>query len=128
MIVEIDPRSAIPPFEQLRGQVAELIGSGRLPPGARLPTVRQLGRDLGLATNTVARAYRELEAAGLVESRGRHGTFVAAGAPVRSSADRDRELAELAARFAAAAHRLGIDRETAAASVERAWPTSAAGG
>ncbi|KAA8969245.1 GntR family transcriptional regulator [Mycobacterium sp.] len=53
------------------------IRDGTLAPGARLPTVRELAGELGLAVNTVARAYRELEAARIVETRGRRGTFVA---------------------------------------------------
>jgi DNA-binding transcriptional regulator YhcF (GntR family) len=74
----VDPRAPTPPYEQVRLQVVELVGRGQLTPGARLPTVRRLAGDLGLAPNTVARAYRELERAGIVETRGRHGTFVAA--------------------------------------------------
>ncbi|MBA2497097.1 MAG: GntR family transcriptional regulator, partial [Acidimicrobiia bacterium] len=66
MVVEVDGRSPVPPFEQLRGQLAGAIGAGRLPPGERLPTLRQLAADLGLAPNTVGRAYRELELAGLI--------------------------------------------------------------
>ncbi|MBO0880439.1 MAG: GntR family transcriptional regulator [Mycobacterium sp.] len=64
-------------FDQLRNQIIEAIRAGTLPPGTRLPTVRELASQLGLAVNTVARAYRELEAAGVVETRGRFGTFVA---------------------------------------------------
>ena len=71
VLISVDPDSAVPPYEQVRAQLAELIGDGRLPVGTRLPTVRQLAADLGLAANTVARAYRELEAAGLLETRGR---------------------------------------------------------
>lgn len=123
MIVEIDPRSAVPPFEQLRTQIAALISSRRLGPGERLPTVRQLARDLGLAANTVARAYRELEAEGLVATRGRHGTFVELRPPVMSAADRSTELAELARAFASSAHRLGADLGAAVSAVERVWPT-----
>lgn len=72
----VDPRSPVPPFEQIRVQVLDLIQSGDLQPGTRLPTVRRLASDLALAPNTVARAYRELELNGALESRGRHGTFV----------------------------------------------------
>jgi GntR family transcriptional regulator len=64
-------------FDQLRNQIIEAIRAGTLPPGTRLPTVRELAGQLSLAVNTVARAYRELEAAGVVETRGRFGTFVA---------------------------------------------------
>lgn len=78
MILEIDPRGAVPPYEQLRQQVVDLVRGGVLPPGSRLPSIRQLASDLGLASGTVARAYRELEAEGVVVTRGRHGTVVAA--------------------------------------------------
>jgi DNA-binding transcriptional regulator YhcF (GntR family) len=64
-------------FDQLRNQIIEAIRAGTLPPGTRLPTVRELAGQLSLAVNTVARAYRELESAGVVETRGRFGTFVA---------------------------------------------------
>ena len=74
--VTVDPASGTPPFEQLRRQVAAMVAEGTLSPGSRMPTVRRLAADLGLAANTVARAYRELEAAGLLETRGRAGTFV----------------------------------------------------
>ncbi|MEV4724242.1 GntR family transcriptional regulator, partial [Micromonospora humida] len=62
--IRINPSSAVPPFEQVRQQIAELIRWGVLAEGQRLPTVRQLAADLGLANGTVARAYQELEAAG----------------------------------------------------------------
>lgn len=76
-MIVIDPRSAVPPFEQLRLQLVAAIAGGELAPGSRLPTVRRLADDLGLAPGTVARAYRELESSGLIETHGRHGTFVA---------------------------------------------------
>ncbi len=73
----VDPASAAPPFEQVRAQIAAAIEAGDLEPAARLPTVRTLAAQLGLAVNTVARSYRELELEGLVTTRGRQGTFVA---------------------------------------------------
>lgn len=75
--LNVDGRAGQPLFDQLRNQIIEAIRVGTLLPGARLPTVRELAGHLGLAVNTVARAYRELEAAGVVETRGRFGTFVA---------------------------------------------------
>jgi DNA-binding transcriptional regulator YhcF (GntR family) len=75
-LITIDQQSLIAPYEQVRGQLADRIRNGELVIGTRLPTVRQLAADLGLAVNTVARAYRELEHAGLVQSRGRAGTYV----------------------------------------------------
>ncbi|WP_375489617.1 GntR family transcriptional regulator [uncultured Jatrophihabitans sp.] len=90
-MIAIDHDGAVPPYEQLRAQLADQIRSGTLPVGTRLPTVRQLANDLGLAVNTVARGYRELEAGGLVQTRGRAGTYV-------HTADAAKAQAEAAAR------------------------------
>lgn len=103
MIIEIDPDAAAPPYEQVRAAIAAAARRGDLAAGARLPPVRQLADTLRLAPNTVARAYRELEQAGLVETRGRHGTFVthrAAGVPA--------EAQQLAARYAERIRALGV--------------------
>ena len=75
-MITIDPSSATPPFEQLRVQLVNQITSGELAGGARLPTVRKLAEELGLAPNTVARSYRELESDGFIATRGRNGSFV----------------------------------------------------
>ncbi|WP_406074880.1 GntR family transcriptional regulator [Micromonospora sp. NBC_01638] len=115
VLISVDPDSSVPPYEQVRGQLAELIGDGRLPVGCRLPTVRQLAADLRLAANTVARAYRELEVAGLLETRGRNGTFVAPGRD--DAVDR---LQRAAAGYAAEATRLGVPPATALALVRAA--------
>ncbi|MCV2488970.1 GntR family transcriptional regulator [Geodermatophilus sp. YIM 151500] len=86
----VDTRDPTPPYEQLRQQLAGLIATGRLPPGERLPPLRQLAADLGLAVGTVARTYRELETAGLVVSRRGGGTRVArTSLPVAPPARRD---------------------------------------
>ena len=110
-VVQVDPQSAVPSFEQVRAQLAALIDSGRIEPEERLPTVRQLAGDLHLAVNTVARSYRELEAAGLVETRGRHGTFVA-GSPTPQR----REAVRATRDFAEVMRRLGI-------GPARPWPS-----
>ena len=70
MRLVVDPQSSVPPYEQVRTQVASQVVDGRLPAGTRLPTVRQLAADLGLAVNTVARAYRELETDGVIVTQG----------------------------------------------------------
>ena len=75
--ISVDLRSATPPYEQIRSQISSLIATGALPMGSRLPTVRSLAADLGIAAGTIGRAYKELEAAGLIESRRRNGTVVA---------------------------------------------------
>ncbi|SCF37394.1 DNA-binding transcriptional regulator YhcF, GntR family [Micromonospora viridifaciens] len=113
--IVIDPDSAVPPYEQVRGQLAQMIGDGRLPVGTRLPAVRQLAADLGLAVNTVARAYRELEGASLVQTRGRHGTVVAPGRD-----DATDRLHRAAAEYAAEAARLGVPPDRALALVRAA--------
>jgi DNA-binding transcriptional regulator YhcF (GntR family) len=102
-VITLDQGSTIPPFEQLRAGIAERIRDGRLPAGTKLPPVRRLAEVLDLAPNTVARAYRELETAGLVATAGRRGTVVAAtGDEVAQAA------AAAAADFADAVHRLGL--------------------
>ncbi|MEE2568035.1 GntR family transcriptional regulator [Pseudarthrobacter sp. J64] len=80
-LVSVDLGSATPPYEQIRSQISALIATGALAPGDRLPTVRSLAADLGLAGGTIARAYKELEAAGQIQSRRRAGTVVAPAAP-----------------------------------------------
>lgn len=75
-MITLDPSDDVAPYEQVRSQLAAQIETRVLPAGRRLPTVRKLAEDLGIAANTVARAYRELEQAGLIETRGRAGTFV----------------------------------------------------
>lgn len=79
--LEVDLGSGVPPYEQIRTQVVAHASAGRLRAGDRLPTIRALATDLGVAAGTVARAYRELEAGGVVSTRRRSGTVVAAGAP-----------------------------------------------
>ncbi|WP_329569872.1 GntR family transcriptional regulator [Streptomyces sp. NBC_01361] len=106
--VRVDTASPVPPYEQIRAQLATLISSGRLPEGERLPTIRQLASDLGLAAGTVARAYRELEGAGLIRARRGAGTRVA---PLPPSAKHPspEELTPLARRFRDEARTLGAD-------------------
>ncbi len=77
--ITVDLTSPTPVYEQIRSQVAGLVAVGALAPGDRLPASRDLARDLGIAVGTVQRAYRELEASGVVTSRRRTGTVVADG-------------------------------------------------
>ncbi len=118
MIVEVDPGHPTPPYEQIRAQIATMIAARTLAPGTHLPPIRQLAADLGLAANTVARAYRELEADGLVHSRVRHGTTVTdqrIRAMPRSEVRR--RLADAASTYAALARQLGVDPAEAEAAV-----------
>ena len=119
MILEVDPSGAVPPYEQIRAQLTGLITSGALPPGTRLPTIRQLAGDLGVAPGTVGRAYHELEQAALVTSRGRHGTRVAPRPVAAEVAVQRPLLDEAAASFVAAALRSGADMAQALDAVRR---------
>ena len=124
----VDPHSAQPPFEQLRAQVLTLVGDGALVPGDRLPTVRSLADQLGMAPNTVARAYRELEADGVLEGRGRAGTFVRAGVVQGRTADTLVSARAAAERYADATRSLGLAPEAALALVRRALGRTDVGG
>lgn len=96
-MLRVDPDSAEPPFAQLRTQLTEQITDGTLQAGDRLPTVRKLAGDLGIAPNTVARAYRELEGDGLIVGRGRAGTFVTGPGGGQEPSEADRAAAAQAA-------------------------------
>ncbi|MBE9499334.1 MULTISPECIES: GntR family transcriptional regulator [Streptomyces] len=108
LAIDLDPDAPEAPYEQVRSRIAALARGGDLPTGYKLPTVRGLAEELGLAANTVAKAYRALEADGVIETRGRNGTFIAAAGGVA-----ERELAEAAQAFAARARRLDAGRDAA---------------
>jgi DNA-binding transcriptional regulator YhcF (GntR family) len=112
MILSVDLASPVPPYEQIREQISLMTASGVLAPGSRLPAIRQLAADLGIAAGTVARAYRELEAAGLIIARGRHGTRIAEH-PALSSGERAGQLRQAAVRYALQAGQLGADPDEA---------------
>lgn len=107
-VMRIDPDGAEPPFEQLRGQIIGRVAAGDLAPGDRLPSVRQLAGDLGIAPNTVARAYRELEADGVLEGRGRSGTFVRSSVDAGRLAPSATSARAAAQRYAEATRSLGL--------------------
>lgn len=113
----IDTASDVAPYEQLRAQLAGMIASGELPAATRLATVRQMAADLGLAANTVARAYRELEADGLIETHGRRGTFV------RSASQPSGSLSRLVADYVSSARALGLTCPEATRLIEERWTT-----
>ena len=119
MILTVDPNGAVPPYEQIRGQIEAMIASGGISNGDRLPSIRQLANDLGLAPGTVARAYSELELSGLVTSRRRTGTTVSANGP-RPTQERRRRLAEAAEQYARTARLLGANIDDAQDAVRQA--------
>jgi DNA-binding transcriptional regulator YhcF (GntR family) len=124
--LSIDADSVTAPFEQVRTQIASAVVSGKLSPGAKLPTVRRLAADLGLANTTVARAYRELEADAVIATYGRRGTFVRSDVldePTTRAGAAD--LARAAASdYVHTARRLGLNSQEAARLVQNAWNES----
>jgi DNA-binding transcriptional regulator YhcF (GntR family) len=113
--VRLDAKAGTPLFDQLRTQIIDGIRDGRLAAGTRLPTVRALAGRLGLAVNTVARTYRELETAGMVETRGRAGTFVCGVDPG------DARMVAAARAYVGTARALGIGPADAVRYVEAAF-------
>lgn len=111
--MHVDPGAAAAPYEQIRTQIADQVQAGQLAPGERLPTVRRLAEELGVAVNTVARAYRELEIGGVIETRGRSGSFVTGNR-------RDGAAREAAAEYVDLVRKLGLTDAEALALVERA--------
>jgi GntR family transcriptional regulator len=114
MQYEINSASRLPIYQQLVRQVREAIARGDLKAEARLPSVRQLSRDLVINPNTVARAYTELEREGLLTNRPGRGVFVAEPRDERTKDARRRRLLEGLDRFLTEAVHLGFSEEEVA--------------
>jgi len=99
IFLAVDPDLELPPFQQIVDQLRSFIERGELRPGDALPTVRQLAGDLGVAPNTVARAYAELQEQGWLSSEGRRGTHVASQTPATDRRARTKALREAIAQF-----------------------------
>jgi DNA-binding transcriptional regulator YhcF (GntR family) len=121
VILRIDPRNALPVYEQIRQQVTRMAVTGILSPGSRLPTIRQLAVDLGIAKGTVARAYELLESSAVVESRGHKGTFVRSLDSAGDPAVAETGLHEAAETYVVAARQYGADLDGAIAALRSAW-------
>lgn len=108
MILEVDPQNPTPVYEQIRGQVRRMIAAGTLTTGDRLPTIRQLAADLGLAKGTVAKAYETLLHDGVVEAAGRNGTVVTSSQPLDPAQQRA-QLQAAARTYAVQLRQLSVD-------------------
>lgn len=117
MIVHLDPTSAVPVYEQLRTQIERLIASGQLRPGSKLPPIRHLATDLGLARGTVNKVYDALARDGLVETAGRHGTIVLDGAATTAATS---DLDDAADALAVVARQLDLAPAAAHSALDRA--------
>ncbi|OUN01721.1 MAG: hypothetical protein BAA04_12760 [Firmicutes bacterium ZCTH02-B6] len=117
----VNPHSGVPIYIQLEQQVKTAIAAGVLRAGDRLPTVRELALELTINPNTVARAYRELERAGFIETAPGRGTYVkAAQAPTMSAKVRQMRLATAVEVMVAEARALGFEKEEIIAAVRAA--------
>lgn len=115
MRLVVDKTSQTPVFQQIVEQVVHRISIGDLPAGARLPTVRGLAEELGIAPNTVAKAYRQLEEEGHVQTQGRNGTLVS-GVPRTPHPSQ-----QAADSFVFAARSAGLDLNQAIGVIRRSW-------
>ncbi|GAA3305255.1 MULTISPECIES: GntR family transcriptional regulator [Glutamicibacter] len=106
--LRVDTESTVAPYQQVREQILTAVAEGKLAPGTKLPSVRALAGTLGLAVNTVAKVYKELELQGAVVTRGRHGTVI------QAAEDRaEQEVSDAAADLARIAQQWSVDEETA---------------
>jgi GntR family transcriptional regulator len=120
-ILRLDSSSGVPFYRQVIDQVLLAVADGRLKPGEQLPTVRQLAVDLSVNLNTVAKAYREMEIRGIVQTQQGTGTFVATRRADRKTSERRKALEGLVDRFVALATSNGFTlEELSDALVERA--------
>jgi GntR family transcriptional regulator len=111
-VFQLNPSDPTPLYAQLDRAIRLGISIGGLTPETQLPTVRRLAVDLCINANTVAKVYRDLDRAGIVETRRGIGTFIKAPAPkAMQKAERNRLLAALADRFLAEAAAQGVSAE-----------------
>jgi GntR family transcriptional regulator len=118
-LVVLDPAGPLPPYEQIRAQIAAWIAAARPQPGTPLPSVRQLARDLGVAPNTIVRAYDELAHSGWIAAAARKGYVVATIPAGAWDAERERRLRAAVADLLAIAWQLGVDTATLRGEIER---------
>ena len=119
--LHVDPRDAVPIWKQIEEGMRRLVASGALAPGAAVPSVRDLARDLQVNPATVVRAYQRLVDAGLFAVRRGEGTFVAEAPPSLPKPERARALADGALRYASTAVTVGASREEASRALEHAY-------
>lgn len=112
MQLHVTPGDGAPIYRQIIDQVKHLVAAGRLRPGDEMPPIRGLAQQLLINPNTVARAYRELEAQGLLVSRQGSGTVVADGGSPLARGERLRLLTAQVDRLLTEADHLGFDLET----------------
>jgi GntR family transcriptional regulator len=124
LLILLNHDSSVPPYEQISSQLRTLIASTHLPPGRQLPSVRQLANDLGVAPNTIVRAYNELERDGWIVTSVRKGIKIADHPPTFSEEERQSRLASVLNQVIVTAHQLGMSAAEVHAAVDRCWNQS----
>lgn len=119
MFSRIDPRSAIPLYDQIATRIRVAVAAGELRLGESLPSVRQLAKRLRVNPATVVQAYRELEREGFVEMRQGSGTYIREVEAARREEARTDQATRLVRAMLKEAARLGLDRDEIAAVLQR---------
>lgn len=117
----INPTEAAPIWQQIEEGVRRLIAIGALVPGAAVPSVRDLARDLRVNPNTVSRAYQRLTEGGVLIVKRGEGTYVADRPAQARKAERNGKLRDAAMRYASTALALGVPLEEAAGELEASF-------
>ena len=121
LLLLLNQASPVPPYEQIGLQIRTMIASAQLAPGTLLPSVRQLARDLGVAPNTVVRAYSELQHAGWVVTSMRKGVMVASRPPMLTAEERQQRLEQAVSELLVTVHQLDLSAENVHAEINRQW-------
>jgi GntR family transcriptional regulator len=121
LLLLLNQTSPVPPYEQIGLQIRTMIASAQLAPETPLPSVRQLARDLGVAPNTVVRAYSELERNGWVITSKRKGVMVAPRPPILTTEERQHRLEQAVSELLIAAYPLDVSVEDIHAEIDRQW-------
>jgi GntR family transcriptional regulator len=119
VLIRVDPRSSEPLFEQIAFAIKSAVARGEAAAGDKLPSVRELARELAINPNTVVRAYEHLERDGVIVRRQGAGCFLTGRGSELGSAERKRQLQDLLRRAATEAFHLGFTADDVRAALER---------
>jgi len=114
----LDPSGGTPFYRQLIDQIKFGIASGNLKTGEQLPTVRSLAVELKVNLNTIAKAYKELEILGILDTQQGSGTFINANGNVLSNEEKQRKIQDICKEFLTVAYTYGFSKEEVIAELQ----------